>query len=576
LKQLWRITVLSVALAAAGAPVDALGGVEFAGLDEALERNARVLVRLASTPCDRSRWRIERLFRNADKELRGALEALGYYTYTLDKELSFEDPDCWAAAFKVQLGAPVVISDVRLVITGEAASHRKLIGELDGRKPEVGTVLNHGTYETFKRSVLTQISNRGFLDAEMIVNSVVVDEELTSAVIDIEVESGSRYRFGELSYTEGILDPDILHSYATFRPGDYYDSDAIARLHEQLRGSGFFASVSIRADPVDGSLDVPVIVNLQPAKRHQFSAGVGFSTDTGVHGKLGYANRRLNPAGHRLETELFASEVDSEVTGTYRWPHVGSRLSWFEAYTGYQRRRTDTSESDKTTVGFRWVRNRTERWIETPYIDLTYEDFLVADDRDRSTLLIPGITWEATEGRALRRIDTGWKVSVDLRGSFEQLASDATFGQLTSSAKYVRSMGQAYRLITRGELGTTFGEDVRDLPATVRFFTGGDTSVRGYDYESIGPLNDDGEVIGGSHLTTFSVEIERLVREDWAIAVFADTGSAFNDSDVEFKTGVGIGVRWFSPFGPIRFDLAHPLDDEETDYRFHITLGPDL
>ena len=73
-----------------------------------------------------------------------------------------------------------------------------------------------------------------------------------------------------------------------------------------------------------------------------------------------------------------------------------------------------------------------------------------------------------------------------------------------------------------------------------------------------------------------SVEFDYLVREDWAIAAFADTGSAFNDSDVELKTGVGVGVRWFSPFGPIRFDIAHPLDDENTDYRFHITLGPDL
>ena len=576
MKKTWRNTVLFIALAAAGAPVNAFAAVEFVGLDEALERNARAMVRLASTTCDRPGWRIERLYRNADKELRGALEALGYYAYTLEKELSFDDPECWEATFTVQLGSPVVLSEVRLSMLGEVNNYPGIVEDISGLKPERGVVLNHGTYEAFKRSILTQLTNRGFLASELTRNTVVVDESLSSAVIDIEVESGSRYRFGELSYTEGILDDDILNSYSTFRPGEHFDADAIARLHEQLRGSGFFASVSIRADPVDDSLDVPVIVTLQPARRHLFSAGVGYSTDTGLHGKLGYVNRRLNPAGHRLEAELFASTVESELTGIYRWPHIGSRLSWFEAYSGYQRRRTDTSESDKTTVGFRWVRNRSERWLETPYIDLTYEDFEVAGERDQSTLLMPGITWEATEGRALRRIDTGWKVSVDLRGSYEQLVSDATFGQVTSSAKYVHSLGRSSRLIVRGELGTTFGADVRDLPATVRFFTGGDTSVRGYDYESIGPLNDDGEVIGGSNLTTFSIEIDRLVRGDWALAVFADTGSAFNDSDTDFKTGVGIGVRWFSPFGPIRLDIAHPLDDEETDVRFHITLGPDL
>jgi translocation and assembly module TamA len=571
-----RLARLCVALSITVSPSLANSAVQFDGLDDALERNARALVRLASTPCDRPRWRVERLYRNADKELQGALEALGYYAYTVEKELSFSDPACWSATFTVQLGAPVVLNEVRLSLNGEARNFPRIVEEIDGRRPEIGSVLNHGTYAAFKRSALTLLSNRGFLAAEMTKSTVVVDEALASALIDIEIDSGSRHRFGELSYTKGILEDPILYSYSTFEPGDYYDAAAISRLHEQLRGSGFFASVSIRSDPVIDSLDVPVIVTLQPAKRHLFSAGAGYSTDTGPRGKVGYANRRLNSAGHRLETALFISPVDSKLTGTYRWPHVRSRLSWFEGYTGYQERRTDTSESDKTTVGLRWIRTRTDRWFETPYIDLTREEFEVAGEQSQSTLLIPGISWEATEGRALRRIESGWKASVDVRASYDAVFSDVTFGQVRSSAKYVRSLGQASRLIVRGEVGTTFVADVEELPATVRFFTGGDTSVRGYDYESIGPLNDDGEVTGGSNLTTFSVEIDRLVREDWAIAVFADTGSAFNDSDVDFKTGVGIGVRWFSPFGPIRLDFAHPLDDPDTDVRFHLTLGPDL
>lgn len=576
MKPVLILAQLCAVLSVAVAPSLANSTVQFDGLDEALERNARALVRLASTPCDRPRWRVERLFRNADKELQGALEALGYYAYTVEKELSFKDPACWAATFTVQLGAPVVLNEVRLSINGEARNFPRIVAEIRERRPETGSVLNHGTYEAFKRSALTLLSNRGFLAAEYTRSSVVVNETLTSAVIDIEIESGSRHRFGELSYTEGILEDDILRSYSTFEPGDYYDAGAISRLHERLRGSGFFSFVSVRSDRVDTGLVVPVVVTLQPAKRHRFSAGAGYSTDTGPRGRVGYANRRLNSAGHRLEAELFLSPVDSKLTGTYRWPHVASRLSWFEGYTGYQQRRTDTSESDKTTVGLRWVRNRTDRWFETPYIDLTYEDFEVAGEKSQSTLLIPGITWEATEGRALRRIESGWKASLDLRASHEGLFSDATFGQVRSSAKYVRSLGQASRLILRGEVGTTLGADPGELPATVRFFTGGDTSVRGYDYESIGPLNDDGDVIGGSNLSTFSVEIDRLVREDWAVAVFADTGSAFNDSDADFKTGVGIGVRWFSPFGPVRLDLAHPLDDPDTNVRFHITLGPDL
>ncbi len=564
--------LLWISLVSAPAAADVI----FEGLDEPLERNARALVRLASTPCDRPRWRVERLFRNADQELRGALEALGYYTFTVEKSLSFDDPACWNATFNVELGPPVILDEVRLSFIGQVTDYPEIIESIRARRPETTVAFNHGAYETFKRTTLTELSNRGFLSSRLTRSAAVISEDLATAAVDIEANSGHRYRFGEISFTEGVLKAELLNSYRTFNAGEYYDSDAIAQLHQSLIASGYFSSVTVNAEPQDDSLAVPVEVSLQPTRRHNLRAGVGLSTDTGPRLSAGYANRRLNTAGHRLATDLLLSEVDSEFTTTYRLPHVGQQLSWFEAYAGYQRRRTDTSESDKTTVGGRWIRQRTERWLETPYVDLTYEDSEVAGDRDSSTLLIPGITWEAVEGRGLGRIESGRRLSLDVRGSYDELLSEATFGQVTTLAKFLRPFADRYRLILRGELGATIGDDVRDLPATVRFFTGGDTSVRGYDFEAIGPLDEEGDVIGGSNLAVFSVEIERMVSENWAVAAFVDTGSAFNDSDVDFQTGVGVGVRFFSRIGPIRLDVAHPLDDDDSDVRFHLTLGSDL
>ena len=100
--------------------------------------------------------------------------------------------------------------------------------------------------------------------------------------------------------------------------------------------------------------------------------------------------------------------------------------------------------------------------------------------------------------------------------------------------------------------------------------------MRGYDYESLGPVDENGDVIGGSYLLDGSVEIDRLLGEKWTIAAFVDSGSAFNDSEIEFSTGAGIGIRWYSPLGPLRLDVAHPFDDPDNDYRIHISLGPDL
>jgi len=150
--------------------------------------------------------------------------------------------------------------------------------------------------------------------------------------------------------------------------------------------------------------------------------------------------------------------------------------------------------------------------------------------------------------------------------------------QLRAFGKFVHKLWPGARALARAELGYTLKSEFDDLPASVRFFAGGDTSVRGYEFKSLGPTDELGLVIGGTHLAVFSYEVDQLIRENWAVAAFVDAGNAFSSfSDMNLEAGVGIGVRWFSLLGPIRFDIAVPLaDDAPDDWRIHITLGPDL
>ena len=114
------------------------------------------------------------------------------------------------------------------------------------------------------------------------------------------------------------------------------------------------------------------------------------------------------------------------------------------------------------------------------------------------------------------------------------------------------------------------------LPKQLRFFAGGDNSVRGYGFESLGERNAAGAVVGGKHLLTGSIEYEHPVRDDWGLALFVDTGNAFNDWDsIDLKTGAGFGARWKSPIGPVRVDVAWPVDDF-SDPHLHLNIGPDL
>ena len=145
-----------------------------------------------------------------------------------------------------------------------------------------------------------------------------------------------------------------------------------------------------------------------------------------------------------------------------------------------------------------------------------------------------------------------------------------------ASAKWIWSLPNEARIIFRGEVGTTWKDDFNALPPSVRFFAGGDTSVRGYEYESLGPTDTDGEVIGGSSLAVASVEYEHPIVPRWSVAAFVDSGDAFDDSSFETNTGVGVGFRWQSPLGPIRVDVAKPFDGDDRGARLHISLGPDL
>jgi len=557
--------------------IEASAAVIITGLTEPLERNARALISLASTPCDTAQWRVERLYRNMDKQLDDAMRALGHYQYSFDKTISFENAGCWSATLDVTPGDPVLLRKVDVIITGDAQNDSAIPARVEPRKPTPDSTLDHGQYESFKQYIMGMLRARGYFEAKLIENSVVVDETLSFADMKLEIESGPRYVFGPIEFSELVLQRNLLVSYAEFLPGDAYDDVAIARLYESLNGSGYFGSVSINTVPAtDGSHEVPVYVSLSPGIRHVFTTGVGYATDVGLQGRLGYTNRRRNDSGHQFNSQLIASRVNSELTGTYRWPRGNPNKEWVDIFGGFQRKRTETSESNTVILGARLTHDRGERWLESPYLNLANEDFKVGDQVGSTRLLTPGISWESTIGREISRMSSGRRINLDIKGAHEDLWSDTSLLQLTASAKWVVSLNDVNRLIMRGDLGFTAVSDFEELPATMRFFAGGDNSVRGYDFETIGPIDVDGNVTGGTNLAVFSLEFDHLVAKSWALAAFVDTGTAYNDFDLDFKTGAGVGIRWYSPLGPIRIDVAHPIGESDRSTRLHITLGPDL
>ena len=184
--------------------------VTITGLTEPLEKNARSLIHLASAPCDAAPWRVERLYQNMDKQLSDAMRALGHYQFEFHKTLTFDDSACWSATLDIAPGEPVLLRTVAVNVTGEARSDAALLTRIDARRPVPDTVLNHGQYETYKKFVMSMLRARGYFEAQLIENSVVVDESLSFADIQLQVSSGPRYVFGPIEFGELVLDRSLL------------------------------------------------------------------------------------------------------------------------------------------------------------------------------------------------------------------------------------------------------------------------------------------------------------------------------------------------------------------------------
>ena len=237
-----------------------------------------------------------------------------------------------------------------------------------------------------------------------------------------------------------------------------------------------------------------------------------------------------------------------------------------------------TSKSETFLFGVSRSIDRGNNWLETLYLNYQTENYSIAGESGNSVLLLPGITMSKVSADNRIYPLRGIRLLVDVRGANPAVVSNAQYLQVRAQAKFVHKLFGKGRILLRGDVGATRFGALRNLPPSERFFAGGDQSVRGYAYNSLGPRNALGQVIGGEQLLVGSVEYEQRFTDKWSGAVFYDTGNAINNWQDALKEGAGFGVRWRSPIGPIRFDLAWAISEHINPWqpRLHINVGPDL
>jgi len=531
---------------------------------------------------DRDEEALLRFSRGAQEQARKAAQALGYYQAQVDTEVkppakADQSPQL---IIKIDPGEPVRLRNVTVRIEGPA-SEMKAFRVPDSRALRPGEQLNHGLYEDAKRLIQNQASRYGFFSGHFTRQRLAVDPQAGVADIELVYQSGPRYRLGAVKFSgDTPLDEDLLQRMVSFKPGTPYDSELIAGLNNDLQSSGYFEGVRVDAAPTAAvGEDIPVDVRLETRKPRTMGLGLGFSTDVGPRGKANWTRHWVNPQGHSYgwETELSAPRQNVGL-----WydvpldPPLTDKLRFAGGYQNEEIAGTDTL-SKLLTVGPEWHSKLPSGWQRVISLKYQREEYRLGDDSGLSTLLMPGVSFSYL--RSDNRIDphNGYRLQFDTQVAKEGLMSDTNLLHGNVLLKGLTTLGHNHRFLGRVQFGGSATNGYKNnIPPSLRFFAGGDQSVRGYDYQTLSPKNSDGDRIGGRYLVAGSVEYQYSLAEKWRVATFVDQGNAFNTLELpSLKTGVGIGVRWVSPVGPLRLDLAKALDDDG-GIRLHFSMGPEL
>lgn len=548
------------------------------GLDEQILESARANLELKQyEEREVSAAEVRRLFDRGREQIARSLEPFGYYNSDVQGKLERPEPGKFHAIYDVNRGEPVVVQEARIEMSPEAAELETVQLALEKFEPKHGQRLDHGAYERSKQQIDTALANDGYLRAQLLRHKVSVVRSANTADIDLAWDAGQRHRLGPLRFSESQFPDAFLQKYKPWQEGEYYSADELLALQQALVDADYFSSVAVTPDlehAADGV--VPVDVMLIPAKRTLYTANIYFSTDSGPGTKLGVQRRWLNRRGHKLGGEIEYSSRLQEISTKYQIPKPGPRNRNYTIGAGYRDEETDTSTSRMARLAATEVTERWQGFTRTLGLQYLNGDFEIADQQGSTSLLYAEglLTRKAADDRHFPT--GGYSLLYGLRFAFESVLSDTSFTQVRTEGKWLRKVGADGRVIVRAALGAMAVDDFDALPPELRFFAGGDRSVRGFDYQQIGETNAEGGVIGGEYLVVGSAEYEHFFLDNWGAAVFVDAGDAFKSS-FDANIGAGIGLRWKSPIGLVRLDVARPVvSDLDDSWRVHLVIGPDL
>lgn len=460
--------------------------------------------------------------------------------------------------------------------------------DLENWELKEGAVARSGAVLATEGRLVEVWRQRGHPKAAIVTREVIADHPKLTVDVTLEVEPGPAASFDVplVTGTERV-DPAYARFMTGIRPGEPYDPDTIERARKRLQDLGIFASVSVvEGDTVGPDGVLPITFVFSERKRHLIGGGVSYSTIDGATLEGYWMHRNLFGHGESLRFDAAMSRIGAndlkdfsyDLATTFRRPGVFTPDTDATFRISAERETVDTYES--TTFSAKAGLDHRFSKTLTGSTAMNAESADIDDAFGSNRYLIFSLPSKLDYDLRDNKLDP----TEGLHGIVEmEPFTDINAGTLALVSKGTLAgyygLGTDDRLVlaARGSLGTIVGGDTEDIPATRRFFLGGGGSIRGYEYRSVGP-EENGEVVGGLSFFETSLEVRFRVTDTIGIVPFIDAGAAYEDPIPDFsediRIGAGIGLRYHTPLGPLRFDIAVPLNRDGGDsFAFYVGLG---
>ncbi|MGD9535660.1 MAG: autotransporter assembly complex family protein [Alphaproteobacteria bacterium] len=559
--------------------------VEFAGADvddlESLLSDVSKTISRQDTP-PATRRILESRVREDVAAFEAVLRSEGYYQGTVKSEIGEGAP--LLVTFTVEPGAPFLISEITIDVEPPADDaepptiDQSVLGLQPGDRARSADIVS-----ATDRAVAV-LGTQGFPFAKLADRKVMVDHATKEVFVTLGIGPGPPASFGETAI-EGLtgLDPDYVRNRLGWEQGEPYDVSKVDATRRTLSRAGLFSSIRIsHADTVNPDGSLPITIALAEGPPRSFGGGISYSTDLGPGVKAFWEHRNLFGAAETLSvTGRFALSEQSLLTNFVKpdFPTPSERLlvegeikredlDAYEATTARIMPRIEHALSDHATisVGGGFEQSEITDIDGTEQYSLFSTPVLYVHDSSDDPL-------EPTTGG---RTEIGFTPYVSAFGDelnfFVTRIGDSVHWSPTGDGRIV--------LAARGALGSIFGAEVGEIPATKRLYAGGGGSVRGYAYQSVGPLDARNDPAGGRSLIEFNLEARFRIGESFGIVPFVDAGnvydSVFPEFDGDLLWGAGLGFRYYTPIGPVRLDIAFPLNRRhgvDDILQFYATIG---